>query len=197
MTIFIWLTAISWGILFIYWLISAFRAKKTEHLGPWWQNQVRVRLIFIVIATTLLYIIKLLFGFKFLSLFIQSTTTITNNILLGIIGIIICLMGLVLALWARTTLGRNWGMPMTLRKEHQLVMSGPYSLIRHPIYTAFLLMMLGSIFTSGIIWLIPLIGAGIYFVTSAKLEEKDMLEKFSKEYIAYKKRTKMFIPFLL
>jgi protein-S-isoprenylcysteine O-methyltransferase Ste14 len=70
--------------------------------------------------------------------------------------------GLGLAVWARIYLGRNWGMPMTQKDEPELVISGPYHLVRHPIYSGILLAMLGTSLTTNIYWLIAFAVMGVY-----------------------------------
>jgi protein-S-isoprenylcysteine O-methyltransferase Ste14 len=105
--------------------------------------------------------------------------------------------GLALALWARLALGRNWGMPKTLKDEPELVTSGPYRFVRHPIYTGFLLAMLGSALATSLYWLIVLVIVGGYFVHSARVEERLMATTFPDAYPSYQARTKMLIPFLL
>jgi Isoprenylcysteine carboxyl methyltransferase (ICMT) family len=56
---------------------------------------------------------------------------------------------LLLALWARVTIGRNWSASVTLKKGHELIRTGPYALVRHPIYSGFLLMIIGTMIFIG------------------------------------------------
>jgi protein-S-isoprenylcysteine O-methyltransferase Ste14 len=111
-------------------------------------------------------------------------------------GAAVCIAGLAFAIWARVTLGRNWGMPMTLRETPELVTSGPYRFVRHPIYTGLAAMFIGTALVY------PLAGfAGIamiaYMVFSARREERDMEARFPDAYPEYKRRSKMLVPFLL
>jgi protein-S-isoprenylcysteine O-methyltransferase Ste14 len=87
-------------------------------------------------------------------------------------------------------------MPMSLREGHELVTSGPYAFVRHPIYTGLMLAVVGSALTESLTWLLvfPLYFA--YFIISARTEEKMMLAQFPGTYPAYRRRTKMLIPFL-
>jgi len=66
-------------------------------------------------------------------------------VLMGGVGVALCALGIGLAIWARTYLGRNWGMPMSRKENPELVTSGPYAYVRHPIYTGLLIAMLGSV----------------------------------------------------
>jgi protein-S-isoprenylcysteine O-methyltransferase Ste14 len=150
---------------------------------------VGVRIVIFVIA---------IFLFRFQN--VQNSSSIdrlaTKNEVVLIAGFIIFLLGLFWAVWARVHLGKNWGMPMTLKQDPELVTSGPYAYIRHPIYTGILIAILGSAIASSLFWLITFGIAGIYFVYSATVEEKVMTKQFPKDYASYKSRTKMLIPFL-
>jgi protein-S-isoprenylcysteine O-methyltransferase Ste14 len=81
------------------------------------------------------------------------------------------------------------------RRTAELVTAGPYAFIRHPIYTGLMLAMLGSTLAEAPFWLAPLIVFGIYFVYSARREERFMLERFPQRYAAY--MTKMFLPLVV
>jgi len=104
-------------------------------------------------------------------------------------------LGIAFAIWARVHLGKNWGMPMSLREGHALVTSGPYRLVRHPIYTGAIAAMLGSALVSPI-WSVIFVLFTAYFVYSATREEKMMVQQFGETYRAYQARSKMLIPFI-
>lgn len=76
-------------------------------------------------------------------------------------------------------------------------MSGPYHYIRHPIYSGFLLAIIGTAVATSIYWLLIAVIAGIYFIYSAVVEERLMMTQFPKIYPDYKSKTKMLIPFLV
>jgi protein-S-isoprenylcysteine O-methyltransferase Ste14 len=99
--------------------------------------------------------------------------------------------------WARIHLGRNWGMPMTERTEPELVTSGPYRFVRHPIYSGILLGLLGTGLATSLYWLIGFGVALVYFTYSATVEERTLTATFPDAYPKYKAHTKMLIPFLL
>jgi protein-S-isoprenylcysteine O-methyltransferase Ste14 len=197
MAIFSILPLIFWIILWFYWFISAFRANKSVRPGFWWRS-FGIRLVILIIVLFAIYgghgggL-----GHFFSVLSNRWVVTTSGNLLLSAIGVILCGAGIAFAIWARVYLGKNWGMPMTLREKPELVTSGPYKFVRHPIYSGFLLGMFGTALADGAIWILILVLAGIYFIYSAKTEEKMMMEQFPNEYPEYKKRTKMLIPFLL
>jgi protein-S-isoprenylcysteine O-methyltransferase Ste14 len=111
-------------------------------------------------------------------------------------GAVLFMCGLALALWARLALGRNWGMPMTRKDEPELVTSGPYRFVRHPIYSGFLLAMLGSALATSLYLLVVTAIVGGYFVHSARVEEELMTAAFPDAYPGYRARTRMLIPFV-
>jgi protein-S-isoprenylcysteine O-methyltransferase Ste14 len=113
-----------------------------------------------------------------------------------VIGVALTVLGIGFAVWARMTLGANWGMPMTLREKPDLITGGPYAHVRHPIYTGIIFAMLGTALTVGAWWFFVLLISFGYFVISAGQEEKDMTEHFPDAYPAYMARTKRLIPFV-
>lgn len=86
---------------------------------------------------------------------------------------------------------------MSVKQDPELVRSGPYRYIRHPIYTGILLAMIGASVASSIFWLAIFAISGIYFIYSAVQEEKLMMKQFPKVYPSYKSKTKMLIPFVI
>ncbi len=128
---------------------------------------------------------------------LRPDTLAPNALVVRLIGVVLFAAGLGLAVWARIYLGRNWGMPMTRKDEPELVTSGPYRFVRHPIYSGLLLGILGSALATSVYWLIGLVVVGAYFIYSAKVEEGLMTENFPAQYPGYKAKTKMLIPFVL
>jgi protein-S-isoprenylcysteine O-methyltransferase Ste14 len=104
--------------------------------------------------------------------------------------------GLALAVWARIHLGRNWGTPMTEKDDPELVTSGPYHLIRHPIYSGILFAGVGTAVALSWFWLIAVVLAVVYFVYSAIVEERYLTERFPDAYPVYKRSTKMLLPYI-
>jgi protein-S-isoprenylcysteine O-methyltransferase Ste14 len=121
----------------------------------------------------------------------------TNNPWLEGIGLAVFLLGLALAIWARVYLGRNWGMPMSQKADPELVTSGPYSRVRHPIYSGIILAMIGTTIAVSLYWLVAVVLLGAYFLYSAIMEERSMARLFPDTYPEYKRSTKMLIPFII
>lgn len=116
---------------------------------------------------------------------------------LGWVGAAVFVAGLGVAVWARVYLGRNWGMPMTVRAEPELVTRGPYRFVRHPIYTGLLLGVLGTSLATNGLGLVVTALLTVYFYFVATVEERNMTEVFPTAYPEYRAHTKKLIPFVL
>ncbi len=185
------LVNLCWVALFTYWLISALGAKRSARSGAWGTRAV-IRLIIVIV---LVILIRLRESRHFLADVARRTPAPDSAA--ATLGVIMCVAGVALAVWARVYIGRNWGMPMSLREGHELVTSGPYAYIRHPIYSGILLLTVGSAIAAGPMWLALFVVCLVYFVYAARTEERDMTKQFPDAYPAYQRRTKMLIPFLL
>ena len=101
------------------------------------------------------------------------------------------------ALAARRTLGRNWSGAITEKEDHQLVQSGPYRIVRHPIYTAMIGMSVGTAVVSGDLH--AFLGAALLAVAYARklrLEERNLDAVFGARYAEYRRTTRAIIPWV-
>jgi protein-S-isoprenylcysteine O-methyltransferase Ste14 len=113
------------------------------------------------------------------------------------IGVALIAGGLGFAVWARRHLGNNWSGTVTVKQEHQLICTGPYSRVRHPIYTGLLLALLGSAVARGDIQ--GFIGFAICvaaLIHKLRIEERWMHEQFGTSYSLYVARTRALFPLL-
>jgi protein-S-isoprenylcysteine O-methyltransferase Ste14 len=173
---------VGWVAFWIYWLVAAASGVK-EGRSRWGQFAgVRVGILLVILLLVRARVFK--------------GQTITSNPWLEGIGLVIFLAGLALAIWARLYLGRNWGMPMSQKLDPELVTTGPYRRVRHPIYSGIILGMVGTSIAVSWYWLIAVVLLGGYFIYSATVEERDMADRFPDAYPAYKRSTKMLIPFV-
>jgi protein-S-isoprenylcysteine O-methyltransferase Ste14 len=179
--------AACWLVFCLYWLISARSAKPNARNSNYYiQWGIRALLVAAII-------VRLHFGGA-AHLFAGRPV----SPILGAAGVALCVLGIALAIWARVYLGRNWGMPMSRKENPELITTGPYWYVRHPIYTGMLLAILGSALATGLLRLAAVdLFLCAYFVYSAVQEQKIMLKEFPDAYPAYMKRTKMLIPFVL
>jgi len=114
-------------------------------------------------------------------------------------GVGIVLAGFGLLQWSQITLGKSWSDTPRMMKEQTLITSGPYSTIRHPIYTAFILILGSTLFISSN-WLIGLCWAGMTILETISrigFEESLMIEYFGDQYREYMKRTGRLFPKLI
>ena len=174
---------VGWIVFWAYWLVMAATAKAGR--SRWTQfTGVRVAGILVTLVLIRLRVFK-----------IHGAAT-GNPWLLGI-GLAIFILGLALAVWARVYLGRNWGMPMSQKADPELVTTGPYGKIRHPIYSGIILGMAGSAIAVSAYWLIAVAIVGAYFLVSAVVEERTMAKLFPAAYPPYQRATKILIPYVL
>jgi protein-S-isoprenylcysteine O-methyltransferase Ste14 len=178
----------SWLIFVVYWCVSSFRLKPAAERQS--------------ISSSIPYRIPLALGA--ILLLVSEQVSPLNFILtpqtdsLRVIGSVICVIGLLVAIWARHILADNWSSNVTFRQGHELIQSGPYRLARHPIYTGLSLMSLGTAIAEGRLhsWLGFLILC-VGFWVKLKQEESLLLRHFREEYPVYQARVKALIPFLL
>jgi protein-S-isoprenylcysteine O-methyltransferase Ste14 len=111
------------------------------------------------------------------------------------VGALLTAAGLLFAVWARRHLGRNWSATVTLKQGHELVTSGPYALVRHPIYTGLLFAFAGSALAQGE-WR-GVVATALAFAAlwrKLRLEERWMCECFGEAYAAYRRRVRALVP---
>ncbi|HEX5279206.1 MAG TPA: isoprenylcysteine carboxylmethyltransferase family protein [Micropepsaceae bacterium] len=177
-----------WLLFCLVWLIGSLRAKKTaSRRALWTQMPWRVG-----IAVVLVALLVSRWGHELLR---PGAATLASPTV-GLIGLVLCILGLAYAVWARIVIGTNWGMPMSLKENPQLVTSGPYAQVRHPIYSGVLLAMLGSGLAISLWWFIFFAVNAGQFLYAARKEEQLMLQTFPDSYPGYMRRTRMLIPFV-
>jgi protein-S-isoprenylcysteine O-methyltransferase Ste14 len=170
----------AWIVFWIYWLASAANSKESVK-GGWRTRLTGVSAIGVFLIAGVL----------------RNGSLVVHSVVLAAIGTLLFALGIALAVWARLHLGRNWGMPTTQRAEPELVTSGPYRFVRHPIYTGLLTAMLGTALVNSLLGLIVVAVLVAYFYYCGTVEERNLTATFPTGYPEYRSRTKMLIPFLL
>ena len=177
-----------WIAFVVYWFISAQRVKAVaEKQSP---------------SSALLHRLPVGFGWWLLIFrrlpppFDASLTPRTD--LTQLIGVMLGVAGLLITFWARRTLAGNWSSDVTFKQDHEMMKTGPYRYVRHPIYTGLLLMCLGTALDLGYVrgWL-GLLLVFLGFWIKLKQEEALLLRHFPEAYPAYRKAVKALIPFIL
>ncbi|RWE35493.1 isoprenylcysteine carboxylmethyltransferase family protein [Mesorhizobium sp.] len=106
-------------------------------------------------------------------------------------------VGLIFSWWARLHLGRLWSAAVTAKAKHRVVETGPYGLVRHPIYSSLLLAILATMAEKGTVWSIAgaaLLILGIFI--KARLEESFLRGELGSAYDDYARRVPMLVPFV-
>jgi protein-S-isoprenylcysteine O-methyltransferase Ste14 len=111
------------------------------------------------------------------------------------LGTVLTFTGVAFSIWARVTLGRYWSGIITLKQGHRLITAGPYRLVRHPIYTGFIVGSFGSALTAARVDA----GAGfaiiaISLVFKLRREEALMTREFGDEYLRFKQEVPALFP---
>jgi protein-S-isoprenylcysteine O-methyltransferase Ste14 len=182
------LTLISdaWIVLAIYWAISALRVKQMKYIAP---TRVRViQLVFLIPGAYLLYV-------RHTKLALLQIAVLPKLPTVTAIGVAVAWIGIALALWARYVLGSNWSAQVAIREGHELIQTGPYRFIRHPIYTGILTGTWGTAIAIGQLsafFGVILITLGLAY--KAKQEELRLQATFGEMWTAHQQRTGMFLP---
>jgi protein-S-isoprenylcysteine O-methyltransferase Ste14 len=172
---------VGWAAFWLYWIAAAFSMKRGR--VPW-SRELRIRAIILVVVIFLAR-----FG-------VFRGHHANRDPWLAGVGLVLFALGLGFAVWARVHIGRNWGTPMTQKEEPELVTSGPYRLVRHPIYAGILVAGIGTALALSWFWLAAVLLAGSYFIYSATVEERYLTEQFPDTYPAYKRSTRMLVPYV-
>ena len=172
-----------WAIYVIIWTGLAGWSKPSIKKGSTWQWLIRPGIIVMAL------------GLQSSALRRSIGGTLTDNMAAGMLGDILCAAGIGFAIWARLTLGRNWGMPNSHKEGAELITRGPYAVIRHPIYSGVLLALLGTAIVGGVAWFLFFVAIAGSFIHSARQEEMRMAQAFP-DYSAYRQRTKMLVPWI-
>ena len=175
-----------WLIWIVSWAAAAFWADPAKRRAGF-QAEFRYRAV-LMLGTILLFIPA--HGYAgWLRLWAPNLTA-------AWICIALIAVGLALSWWARLHLGRLWSGTVTAKAEHHVVDTGPYGLVRHPIYTGLLLAILATMAAKGTLWGI----AGAAFLTvgvvmKARLEERFLRTELGTAYDDYARRVPMLVPF--
>ena len=178
----------AWIFAGIVWIVAALFTKRTERTEP-----IASRLF--QLGWSLVSAILLTFGR--LPWGPLGVRVIPRSLLLGNAGLVLTIVGIAFALWARFYLGRNWSGRVTVKQDHELIRTGPYAIVRHPIYTGFLVALTGTVIAIGeirAILALAIVATGLHF--KSKTEEHFMSENFGEQYATYTRKVKSLIPFL-
>ncbi len=175
-----------WILFALYWLISAFKRKKTKQRESPLQR--------------LVYVFPLVAAFYLLSrpeahYSWLGTRFVPDAAAVQWIAVLLTAAGVGIAIWARWHLGANWSGVVTLKEGHELIRTGPYRSIRHPIYTGILLALLGTAVALGEVRGLVAVGvAWLSFYIKANREESFLAQEFGPRFAEHQQHTGMFLP---
>ena len=177
----------SWILLLMVWLPAYFTSKKGA----------RTPVRGLQIATTGLLALSFFLLFSGNKPFLLNMRIVSPPAWLAQFGAALSVAAVLFAIWSRITLGSNWsGAFATLKHDHELVRSGPYARIRHPIYTGLWLAMFGTALTIGTLAsYLAVVLASVAFLLRIRIEEALLTSQFPEIYPEYKRRTCALIPF--
>lgn len=182
---------ISWLIVLTYWLISSFGVKKPLSQDPFFKR-------FVYYWLPLLIAVLLLGPGEWFGDSLIRENFVPHTNLVGNIGLMFCFLGTFIACWSRYLLGKNWSLSIQKKENHELIQSGPYKTVRHPIYTGLLLLFVGNTIIVGDyrgIFAVIIVFFAFWF--KLLKEEKILQETFVHNYELYKQRTYYLIPYIL
>ena len=175
-----------WTALSLVWLVAWFRTKRTQE-----------RVDF---GSRLLYGLPVFFAFYFvfkekIPFGWLESRIIPRSVWIEGLAVLLTAAGIAFAIWARFYIGENWSSAVSIKVDHQLVRTGPYAWVRHPIYSGLLLAMIGTalarrelrgLFATILLW--------IGFWIKSRMEEGLMHKMFGAEYQEYSRSTGALIP---
>jgi protein-S-isoprenylcysteine O-methyltransferase Ste14 len=177
--------SLAWVVWILWWTITAFTTKRSA-----WRDTAGSQFGYrwpLALAWILAFGPPWLPSFLFTHLW--ESTAATRSA-----GAALVVAGLAFSIWARQHLGRNWSGIVTIKSDHNLIRTGPYRYVRHPIYTGLVVALIGTALSQAD-WRGPImIVAAVYsFVVKIRVEERVMSETFP-EYTEYRRQTAALFP---
>jgi len=182
-----WAILLLWAIFYAYWGLAA-RSVARSQRGEATGSRV-LHMVLIVSAFALVFVPWP--G-------VLAYPLLAPSPLLFWVGLAVQALGLGFAVWARVHLGLNWSGSITVKHDHELIRSGPYGIVRHPIYTGIIVGIIGSAVAFGQLrGLIAIILVLAAYLRKIRIEERWLVEQFGPDYTTYQREVKSLIPFVL
>ncbi len=177
-----------WIAFIVYWRIRAVGTKSTQRVEPVASNIARTLTFVIVIV--LLSTTRIPLPWLYRQLWPAGLWSFW-------IGAAITVAGLLFAVWARHHLASNWSSSVTIKQGHELITTGPYAVVRHPIYTGILAGFLGTVTAlSQVRGVIGFVLVFIVFWAKLSKEEEWMRSQFGETYATYAHQTSALVPYI-
>jgi protein-S-isoprenylcysteine O-methyltransferase Ste14 len=175
-----------WIVWLAIWLVASVRVKKVRAHEP---ASTRIAYMVPKILTALLLFSPVFRSGVLNHRFVMPSEAVEWT------GVILTALGIAFTIWARVHIGRNWSARVVIKEQHELIRSGPYRFVRHPIYTGLLIAIAGTALVIGE-WraVLALVFAVIGFSAKAKREEAILVGEFGEDYARYRGETGMLLP---
>lgn len=178
--------AICFAAFFLFWIFAARKSKRTER-----RESLESRLSYTLLTAATFFLLFSQYG----NSGILAMQWLPATPLVEFAGIATVAVGLGFAVWARLHLGQNWSATVTVKERHQLIRTGPYKLVRHPIYSGMIAAMAGAAVVNrelrGVVSVVLLF---LGFFIKSRIEDRFMEDTFGAEYEAYRKITGALVP---
>ncbi len=180
------LLLLPWVLLLIYWIIGAFKTRPTHE-----EESLASRYLVVlveVIAYLLVFSHTTEIGFL-------GERFIPRTLTGALLGVLPTWLGIGLAIWARYHLAEYWSARVTIKEDHQLIRTGPYAHLRHPIYSGLVLATIGTALVIGkwrcvLGFLLALVG----YCIKARKEEEMLTQQFGDAFREHQKHAGFLLP---
>lgn len=175
-----------WTLLSLYWMVSALRQKDVSKREAWLDRLWHA--VAVGLGAFLVFSHQAHFGWL-------GKRFAPESFWIAAMGVVLTAAGVGLAMWARLHLGANWSGTVSIREQHELIRTGPYRWMRHPIYSGILLGMAGTNLVvgevRGLVGFTLMVAA---FYVRARKEESWLNSEFGANFETHAKHTGMFLP---
>ena len=175
-----------WAVFFGMWLLWALRTKRTQV-----RERFSSRIPYLILNVAAFYaMFHRDVAYSWMRVRILPPAPWVDPL-----GVAVTAAGLLFAIWARACLGSNWSGTVTVKVGHQLIRTGPYRWVRHPIYSGMLLGMIGTAISKGQLrGIVAVVLLWIGFTMKSRIEERFMTNTFGAEYTEYSHTTGAIVP---
>jgi protein-S-isoprenylcysteine O-methyltransferase Ste14 len=187
--LYLFAVCVLWVIFFLFWILAALRNRQSVQRSEPFSSRLVNIILYGITAAMLLYDWRIAAPL--------SARFIPDHCMASFTGLVIQAAGLGFALWAQKHLGSNWSAQVTLAEDHQLIRSGPYRIVRNPMYLGILAGMFGTAVVIGELRAFLAAAAVLAaLLWKIKVEEEMLSRYFGEGYRTYKKDVKSIIPFI-
>lgn len=177
---------LAWLALWAYWLVSMRSQKAEKTVEPPLERARQI--VPMVLVYTLLFS-------PAAAVWVLGRRILPAGPSIDALGLALTIAGVAFAIWARHHLGTNWSAKVSIRADHELVGTGPYRRIRHPIYTGMMLAIIGTAVVVGEVRGVVAIAINVTaFYLKARKEEAWLGREFGASFAEHQRRTGMFLP---